>query len=53
MKPLRAVLECPRVLLREVFNSTLTAAGWKVVQLISLEVKIIWKCNCKIALHME
>jgi hypothetical protein len=27
--------------------------GWKVVQLISLEVEIIWKCGCKIALHME
>jgi hypothetical protein len=27
--------------------------GWKVVQLISLEVKIIWKCDCEIALHME
>jgi hypothetical protein len=24
-----------------------------VVQLICLEVKIIWKCDCKIALHME
>jgi hypothetical protein len=24
-----------------------------VVQLISLEVEIIWKCNCEIALHME
>jgi hypothetical protein len=24
-----------------------------VVQLISLEVEIIWKCGCKIALHME
>jgi hypothetical protein len=24
-----------------------------VVQLISLEVEIIWKCDCKIALHME
>jgi hypothetical protein len=27
--------------------------GWKVVQLISLEVEIIWKCDCKIALYME
>jgi hypothetical protein len=27
--------------------------GWKVVQLISLEVEIIWKCDCEIALHME
>jgi hypothetical protein len=27
--------------------------GWKVVQLISLEVEIIWKCGCKISLHME
>jgi hypothetical protein len=27
--------------------------GWKVVQLISLEVEIIWKCNCEIALDME
>jgi hypothetical protein len=27
--------------------------GWKVVQLISLEVEIIWKCGCKITLHME
>jgi hypothetical protein len=27
--------------------------GWKVVQLISLKVEIIWKCGCKIALHME
>jgi hypothetical protein len=27
--------------------------GWKVVQLISLEVEIIWKCDCKISLHME
>jgi hypothetical protein len=26
---------------------------WKVVQLISLEVEIIWKCDCEIALHME
>jgi hypothetical protein len=24
-----------------------------VVQLICLEVEIIWKCDCKIALHME
>jgi hypothetical protein len=24
-----------------------------VVQLICLEVEIIWKCGCKIALHME
>jgi hypothetical protein len=24
-----------------------------VVQLISLEVEIVWKCGCKIALHME
>jgi hypothetical protein len=24
-----------------------------VVQLTSLEVEIIWKCGCKIALHME
>jgi hypothetical protein len=24
-----------------------------VVQLIYLEVEIIWKCGCKIALHME
>jgi hypothetical protein len=29
------------------------ARGWKVVQLISLEVEIIWKCDFKIALHME
>jgi hypothetical protein len=27
--------------------------GWKVVQLISLEVEIIWKCDCKTALLME
>jgi hypothetical protein len=27
--------------------------GWKVVQLISLEVDILWKCDYKIALHME
>jgi hypothetical protein len=27
--------------------------GWKVVQLISLKVEIIWKCDCEIALHME
>jgi hypothetical protein len=27
--------------------------GWKVVQLICLEVEIIWKCDCKIALDME
>jgi hypothetical protein len=27
--------------------------GWKVVQLIRLEVEIIWKCDYKIALHME
>jgi hypothetical protein len=27
--------------------------GWKMVQLISPEVEIIWKCGCKIALHME
>jgi hypothetical protein len=27
--------------------------GWKVVQLIILEVEIIWKCGCKIALNME
>jgi hypothetical protein len=27
--------------------------GWKVVQLICLEVKIIGKCDCKIVLHME
>jgi hypothetical protein len=24
-----------------------------VVQLISLEIEIIWKCDCKIPLHME
>jgi hypothetical protein len=24
-----------------------------VVQLLCLEVEIIWKCGCKIALHME
>jgi hypothetical protein len=24
-----------------------------VVQLICLEVEIIWKCGCKVALHME
>jgi hypothetical protein len=24
-----------------------------VVQLICPEVEIIWKCDCKIALHME
>jgi hypothetical protein len=24
-----------------------------VVLFISLEVEIIWKCGCKIALHME
>jgi hypothetical protein len=24
-----------------------------VVQLINLEVEIIWNCDCKIALHME
>jgi hypothetical protein len=24
-----------------------------VVQLICLEVEIIWKCDCKIALHIE
>jgi hypothetical protein len=29
------------------------ARGWKVVQLICLEVEIIWKCDCKVALHME
>jgi hypothetical protein len=27
--------------------------GWKVVQLINLEVEIIWKCGWKITLHME
>jgi hypothetical protein len=27
--------------------------GWKVVQLISLEVEIIWKCDCEITLHKE
>jgi hypothetical protein len=27
--------------------------GWKVVQLICLEVEVIWKCGCKIAFHME
>jgi hypothetical protein len=27
--------------------------GWKVVQLINLEVEIIGKRGCKIALHME
>jgi hypothetical protein len=24
-----------------------------VVQLVCLEVEIIWKCGCKFALHME
>jgi hypothetical protein len=53
LKPLRVVIERPRVLLGEVSIVLELPRGSKVVQLISLEVEIIWKCGCKIALHME
>jgi hypothetical protein len=49
----RVVLEHPHVLLGESSIVLELPRGWKVVQLICLEVEIIWKCDYKIALHME
>jgi hypothetical protein len=43
LKPSRVVPKRPRVPLLKVFNNT------RVV----LKPKFIWKCDCKIALHME
>jgi hypothetical protein len=53
LKPLRVILSVLEYCLEKSSIVLELPRGWKVVQLISLEVEIIWKCDCKIALRME